>query len=179
MKKILAALVVLGCTGLGLNAQTPGPATAKNPVTDTIRQALERSAKNTIAAADEMPADKYSYKPTPEQITFGHLIVHIINANNQICSKYGGSTPPTDKPADTDPKDKLMPQLKASFDVCTQAFAKADDSNLGESITVFGDHPITRGGVIIILASEFADHYGMAAMYLRLNGLIPPTAKKN
>ena len=68
MKKILAALVVLACTGLVANAQTPATGTAKNPVTDMIRQVLERSAKNTIAAADEMPADKYSYKPTPEQI---------------------------------------------------------------------------------------------------------------
>jgi DinB superfamily len=179
MKKTLAALVVLACTGLVANAQTPAPQTAKNPVTDMIRQVLERSAKNTIAAADEMPADKYSYKPTPEQITFGHLIVHIINSNYQICSKYGGLTAPTDKPADTDPKDKLIPQLKSSFDACTQAFAKADDSNLGESIVVFGDRPLTRGAILIILASEFADHYGMEAMYLRLNGLTPPTAKKN
>ena len=183
MKKLLAALVVLGCTSLAANAQAPAAAPAaevsKNPVTDMVRQVLERSAKNTIAAADEMPADKYSYKPTPDQITFGHLIVHIINANNLICSKYSGTTPPTDKPADTDPKDKLMPMLKASFDLCTQTFAKADDSNLGESITVFGNRPVTRGGLLILVGGELADHYGMQAMYLRLNGLLPPTAKKN
>jgi hypothetical protein len=179
MKKFLVALTIVACTGFAASAQTAAPAVAKNPVTDFIRQVLERSAKNTLAAADEMPPDKYSYKPTPDQITFGHLVVHIINSNYQICSKYGGTTAPTDKPADTDAKDKLMPQLKASFDACTQAFAKADDSNLGESITVFGDRPLTRGAIVIILASEFADHYGMEAMYLRLNGLVPPTAKKN
>jgi hypothetical protein len=181
MKKFFAALVMLACTGLAANAQSQAPAAApasKNPVTDMVRQVLERSAKNTIAAADEMPADKYSYKPTPDQITFGHLIVHIINANNLICSKYGGTTAPTDKPADTDPKDKLMPQLKASFDVCTQAFAKADDSNLGESINIF-NRDLTRGGLLILVAGELADHYGMQAMYLRLNGLLPPSAKKN
>ncbi len=183
MKKILAALVILACTGLAAStqAQTPAPAAdaSKNPVTDMLRQVLGRAAQNQVAAADAMPADKYSYKPTPEQITFGHLIVHIINSNNLVCSAYGGTTATTEKPADTDSKDKLMPQLKASFDLCTQAFAKADDSNLGESIKVFGDRQISRGGVIIILASEFADHYGMQAMYLRLNGLVPPTAKKN
>jgi DinB superfamily len=180
MKKIL-----VGCLGLALmavtaGAQTPAPETSKNPVTDMMRQMLERSAKNTIEAAQEMPADKYGYKPTPEQITYGHLIVHIINANNTICSKYGGITlPAAEKPADTDPKDKLVPQVKAAFDVCTQAFAKADDSNLGESIKVFGDRPLTRGAVLLIMASELADHYGMQAMYLRLNNLLPPTAKKD
>jgi DinB superfamily len=180
MKKIF-----VGCLGLALlavtaGAQTPAPETSKNPVTDMLRIMLERSAKNTIEAAEEMPADKYGYKPTPDQITYGHLIVHIINANNTICSKYGGITLPTmDKPADTDPKDKLVPQVKAAFDICTQAFAKADDSNLGEPIKVFGDKPIARGALLLVMASELADHYGMQAMYLRLNGLLPPTAKKD
>jgi hypothetical protein len=127
-----------------------------------------------------MPADKYDYKPTPAQITFGHLIVHIINANNGLCSKYGGITLPTaDKPSDTDPKDKLVPALKASFDVCTQALAKADDSNLGEPIKVFGDRPVSRAAALVILTNEFTDHYSMQAMYLRLNGLLPPTAQKD
>ncbi len=161
-------------------AQTPAPAAPSvNPVTDMVRQVLDRSAKNTIAAAEEMPADKYEYKPTPQQITFGHLIVHIINANNTLCSKYAGATPSADKPADTDAKDKLMPMLKASFEVCTQTFAKATDANLSEQIKVFGDRPMTRGAVLIILASELSDHYSMQAMYLRLNGLLPPTAKKD
>ncbi len=177
MKKTFAACLALAFVAVSTVAQTPAP--TASPVTDMVRQVLDRSAKNTIAAAEEMPADKYDYKPTPQQITFGHLIVHIINANNTLCSKYAGATPSTDKPADTDAKDKLVPMLKSSFDVCTQTFAKATDSNLSEEIKVFGDRPMTRGAVLIILASELADHYSMQAMYLRLNGLLPPTAKKN
>jgi hypothetical protein len=190
MKRIVTMLaaMAIGIVGLavsGASAQqaTPGPAAAPaveaNPVTNIVRSLLERQAKNTIAAAEEMPADKYDYKPTPAQITFGHLIVHIINANNGLCSKYGGITlPTTEKPSDADPKEKLLPALKASFDVCTQALAKADDSNLGEPIKVFGDRPVSRAAALIILTNEFSDHYGMQAMYLRLNGLVPPTAQK-
>jgi uncharacterized damage-inducible protein DinB len=142
-----------------------------------VRTALERSAKNMIAAADEMPADKYGYSPTPEQITFGHLIVHVTNFNNLVCSKLSGTSPADSaKLADTDPKDKLLPAMKASYEYCTQAMAKVDDSNLGEQITLFGDHKMSRAAVLIVFASSFADHYGMAAMYLRLNKLVPPTA---
>ena len=177
MNKIFAVCLALGFMTIPAVAQTPAP--TANPVTDMVRQVLDRSAKNTIAAAEEMPADKYDYKPTPQQITFGHLIVHIINANNILCSKYAGLTPSAEKPTDTDPKDKLVPMLKASFDVCTQTFSKATDSNLSEEIKVFGDRPMTRGAVLIILAGELSDHYGMQAMYLRLNGLLPPTAKKD
>jgi hypothetical protein len=30
----------------------------------------------------------------------------------------------------------------------------------------------------MVLASSWADHYAEAAMYLRLNGVLPPTARK-
>lgn len=190
MKRILTMLaaIVIGIPGAAVSAASaqqaaPAPAAAPtvetNPVTNFVRLWLERQAKSTIAAAEEMPADKYDYRPTPPQITFGHLVVHIINSNNGLCSKYGGITLPTaDKPSDTDPKDKLVPALKASFDVCTQALAKADDSNLGEPIKVFGDRPVSRAAALIILTNEFSDHYATQAMYLRLNGLLPPTAQK-
>ena len=46
--------------------------------------------------------------------------------------------PAGDKLSETDPKDKLVSALKASFDFCTQTLAKVDDSNLGEQLTLFG-----------------------------------------
>ena len=154
MKKAMMAIVLLGLAPLATMAQTT-PAEA-NPVSNMLRQILERNAKNIPAAADEMPADKYSYSPTPDQITFGHLVVHITNFNNLMCSKISGTTAPDGpKLADTDPKDKLVPALKASFDYCTQALAKVDDSNLGESITVFGDRKMSKAGAMMIYAGSF------------------------
>lgn len=178
MKKIVMAFLVLGLVPMGAFAQQTAPAET-NPVSNMLRTVLERNSKNMISAAEEMPADKYSYSPTPEQITFGHLIVHVTNFNNLVCSKLSDTTP-TDsaKLADTDPKDKLLPALKTSYAYCTQALAKADDSNLGEQIVLFGDHKMSRAAVMIIFASSFADHYGMAAMYLRMNKLVPPTASQ-
>ena len=70
-----------------------------------------------------------------------------------------------------------MSSLKASFDFCTQSLAKVDDSNLGEQLTVFGGRKISRATAMIALTDDFADHYSMAAIYLRLNGLLPPTAQ--
>ena len=52
------------------------PSVTANPIVTTVRQMEGRYAKNLTGAADEMPADKYSYRPTPEQITFGHLMMH-------------------------------------------------------------------------------------------------------
>ena len=175
VKKILMVIVVLGLVPLAAVAQTTPAET--NPESNMLRPILERNAKNIPAAAEEMPADKYSYSPTPEQITFGHLVVHITNFNNLMCSKISGTAAPdVSKLSDTDPKHKLVPALKASFEYCTQALAKVDDSNLGESLTIFGDRKMSKAGAMMIYAASFSDHYGMAAMYLRLNKLVPPTA---
>jgi len=59
----------------------------KNPVSDVLREMLAGRQKNTVAAFEEMPADKFNYKPTPDQMTFAHLVVHIIGSNNMLCSK--------------------------------------------------------------------------------------------
>ena len=53
---------------------------SKNPVTDILRDALAGRQKNTVAAIDEMPADKFGFKPTPDQMSFGHLAAHIVEA---------------------------------------------------------------------------------------------------
>ena len=49
----------------------------KSPVTSVVREILPRQHKNIVAAVETMPADKFSYKPTPEQMTFAHLVLHI------------------------------------------------------------------------------------------------------
>jgi hypothetical protein len=149
-----------------------------NPVSNAVRTILERRSKITVAAAEAMPADKYGFRPTSEQMTFGHLVIHTAGANNFLCSSIAGIAAPADiKLADTDSKEKLVAALKSSFDYCTQALAKMDDSNLGEQVPFFRGDKISRAGAMIVLTDAAYDHYGMAAMYLRLNGLTPPSAQ--
>ncbi|HEV3040306.1 MAG TPA: DinB family protein [Candidatus Angelobacter sp.] len=170
MKRFLLGCIVLLCTAA--LAQT------KSPVSDALRTMLAGREKNMIAAFGEMPADKFGYKPTPEQMTFGHLAAHIVSGNYFFCSNVGDvPRPKIEELKDTEAKDKLVAALKASFEFCDSALAKADDSKLNENITWSDGKPRARAWAFVSLASSWADHYGMAAMYLRLNGLMPPTAK--
>lgn len=150
----------------------------KNPVTSVVKEILPRQQKNIVAAVDAMPADKYSYKPTEGQMTFGHLALHIIEANNAFCSKVG-DLPEVKPPVplkETDAKDKLVTAMKASFDFCSEALNKIDDSKLADPVELFGRKG-TRAFALIVLTNSWADHYSSAAMYLRLNGILPPTAQ--
>ena len=159
-------------------AQTT-PAQMKNPVSTALRDILPGRQKNTVAAVEAMPADKFNYKPTADQMTFGHLVVHMAETNYLLCGKAAAVPAPKDEEVkDTDSKDKLVAALKASFDFCSDALAKMDDSKLVETTEGFGGKQVTRAWISLILAGTWADHYAETAMYLRLNGLLPPTAKK-
>jgi len=141
-----------------------------------VQQMEEHYAKNLSGAAEEMPADKYSYKPTPAQMSFGHLMMHVAGANNGICSAIAGEKREV-KLSETDSKETLANAVKDSFTYCRQVLAKTDDSNLGRPVTMFGRSE-TLGGALVHLAADWADHYSAAAMYLRLNDLLPPSAMK-
>jgi uncharacterized damage-inducible protein DinB len=176
---LLAALLPVGAA-----AQSTTPASAPtdaapvpNPISSTVKSQLARYAKTMVAAANSMPADKYSFKPTPEMNTFAHLVMHIAQSNNLLCSKISGSSASESKLADTDGKEKLLAALQASFEFCSTALANVDDSKLGEPMVLFGNRPSSRAAALIALSDGWNDHYGAEAIYLRLNGILPPTAQ--
>jgi DinB superfamily len=195
MKRVLVTVIFVsvfsGCFGvvraqsansMSASASAPGtPQTAepvKNPVSVGLRTLLPRTRNNTLGAIGAMPADKFAYKPTPEQMSFGHLVAHIIGFNNSFCAKAADvAEPKVEEAKETDSKDKLLAAATASFDFCADALGKMDDSKLGDSIELFGGRQGPRAMAALILASGWADHYSTAAIYLRLNGILPPSAQ--
>src|ERR1700751_98182 len=102
--KIVAIAALLLNLGISLTAQAAkeqSPNTA-NPIVTTVREMEGRFAKNLTGAADEMPADKYSYKPTPDQMTFAHLMAHTAEANYAFCAAASGEAAPKEKVSETD-----------------------------------------------------------------------------
>jgi len=172
---LIPALLLLAASAI---AQTT-PAQTKSPVSSALRDILPNRQKNTIAAVEAMPADKFNYKPTADQMTFGHLVAHMVEANNMLCSGAAAvPAPKVEGVKEMDAKDKLVAALKASFDFCSDALSKMDDSKLSEMTEGPGDQQLSRARFALGIASNWADHYAEAAMYLRLNGVLPPTAKK-
>ncbi len=165
---VLAAALAMSCLALA----------QQNPVMDSVRQIMQRQEKNLTAAAEEMPPDKYGFRPTSQQMTFGTLVMHVAESNDFLCSKLSGSAAPKSQIQATDPKAKLVAALKSSFSFCSTELAKLNDSGLGAQVKVWGGREVPKAGAAIGLTNDWADHYSQAAMYLRLNGLLPPSAKK-
>src|SRR5260221_1905534 len=152
---------------------------AANPLPASVRSHFNDYAKNLVATAEIMPAEKYIFRPTPENMTFGKTIGHIGDVNNAVCSRlFTPPATPFPKSSETDTKDKLVAGLKASMDYCGEQFSKMTDANLSEMVPFFGGKKITRLGAALAVITDFADHYAGLSMHLRMNGLLPPTAQK-
>ena len=188
MKRIMLTVLALGLVPFVPLAapaqQAPAAAAAQsaqpetNPISNALRKLVADESQNTVAAVEEMPADKFGFRPTPQQNTFGHLVVHMVRANYGLCSLISGAKAPA-MPAlkDDDPKGTLVPALKAAFQFCTDSLAQIDDSHFGEMVPFIGGKMVSRGFMVVTASEDYGDHYSTAAMYLRLNGLLPPTAQ--
>jgi uncharacterized damage-inducible protein DinB len=148
-------------------------------VSEAFRDQATRASKNLLDAANEMPADKYTFKPTPAQMSFGDIVAHLVEGNDYLCGVISGAKAPARaKVTGASSKDALVGELKDSFAFCNESLAKLDDSKLDEQLPFFGGKTRSRANILFVTVGDWADHYSQSAIYLRLNGLLPPTAKK-
>jgi hypothetical protein len=186
MKSMFAALVTLALP-MTLSAQQPPAGQPANPVTTVFRQRTMTLQRNLAQAFDSIPESKFGYKPTPAQLTVGYIAQHLADDNYLFCNAFGAMKA-TRSPEETStpdsvkqnwPKATLVKQLKASFDFCEAAFAQLTDANIAEQTTLtFGGNSrqVVRASMVLGHALDMADHYSQIANYMRLNGILPPTA---
>ena len=149
-----------------------------SPLSDAVRTSVRRASSNFTAAAETMPPDKYGFKPTPAQMSFGEVIGHMAAGNDALCSSIGGVAAPKRSGLRTGAtKERLVARLRETFEFCTSVLAEVDDSRLNETVPYFGAGEVPRAQVMVAAAEEWAGHYSQLAVYLRINGLLPPTAR--
>jgi len=180
MKAVLALIAATLAATPTLLAQAPAPpppVVTNTPVVWSARQVYDRQSRFMVAAAEEMPADKYSYHPTPDQWTFAKIISHVAGSNGGVCGLLSDKpAPDAVKVADTASKADLIAAVKASFDFCSVVLDNLHDDKLGDTITYFRGARVPRARALIELTDDLEDHYSQMAAYLRLNGMLPPSA---
>ena len=174
----LAAIAAIAFASVA-SAQTPQPPQGAGPMSNALLAAWTRFSQNMPAAAELMPPDKFGFKPTPEQMSFGEILAHEAESNETLCGAMaGGAKPPSESAAGaTAPKADLVARLRKSFDTCRGVVAELKDNTLGDSVPFFGGRKATKARAAVALAQDWADHYAQAAMYLRLSGILPPSAR--
>ena len=186
--RTIRALLLTAALPLAVAAQNPAPAgPPSDPMTASMRGRMTVLYRNLGMAFDSIPANLYGYKPTPAQQSIGYIAQHLANDNYFFCNNFGEmkASRPADETSTPDsvkagwPKDSLVRQLKASFDFCQRAFAQLNDASLAQqtALTFRGQtRNVTRAGMVLGHAMDMSDHYSQIANYMRLNGMLPPTA---
>jgi uncharacterized damage-inducible protein DinB len=128
-------------------------------------------AQLSVAVAQSMPEEKYGFKPHPESMTFGQLMVHIATTNYQFCAGLKDEkVPPLPNPVG---KAGITKFLDDSFQYCSAVINAMTDTQLAAAHDSPDGHMPGRD-VLLAMYIHVAHHRGQAEIYLRDNGIKPP-----
>jgi uncharacterized damage-inducible protein DinB len=171
---ILAAVAFM--SGSAAFAQS-GSAPA-NPITASEKGFYKMVSGTVIAAAEKMPEENYSFKPTPDVRSFGQLVGHVADAQYGICSA-AGSAPAEKKNIEKTKTSKadLVAALKEAVGHCETVFDGMTDAKGAEMVKMFGFN-MAKLAVLSINTAHTDEHYGNMVTYLRIKGIVPPSSEK-
>jgi uncharacterized damage-inducible protein DinB len=129
-------------------------------------------SKLSIEVAEAMPADQFGFRPHPESMNFGELMSHIATTNYQFAAGLKDSDPPA-LPSPTT-KDAIVKFLSDSFDYCSKVIPSLSADQLSSPHNS-PDGRLLGREILLALYVHVAHHRGQAEIYLRDNGIRPPS----
>ena len=180
------AAVVLPLALAGQEPPRAVAAQASNAVARTFLSFGRPYGGWLLMAFDSIPASSYGFRPTPVQQSVGHIAQHLEDANYGLCSQFGVTRhvmTAKDSLADTVkalwPKDTLVARVRASLEFCVAAIRGLSDASLADTLRVdtpCGPIAVLRTRYLLLLVTDLAEHYSQLSNYMRLLGLVPPSA---
>jgi uncharacterized damage-inducible protein DinB len=155
-------------------AQSAPPA---NPITTSERGLYSFVSGAVIAAAQKMPEENYSFRPTPEVRSFGQIVGHVADAQYMFCSLASGEPNPAkgiEKTKTT--KADLVAALKDAVAYCNKAYDGMTDAK-GSEMVKFMNYDLAKLTVLSLNTAHADEHYGNIVTYLRMKGIVPPTSE--
>jgi uncharacterized damage-inducible protein DinB len=177
----LSAMTV-ACRGTTTPEQREPTPAAAAPGTATVLGDLLKDwqdQKDTmLKIADAMPEDKFGYKSTPPQRSYGEQVMHIATVNLDILKWIGGQTPaPSFTAESAQTKADMLKAMADSYDYGTALLKEQTDATITQTIDGRFLGPSTRARVFWFLLGHSMDVYGQMVVYLRLNGIVPPASR--
>jgi hypothetical protein len=163
---------------------TPAPAASAAPApgSETVRGDLIKDWQGQkdmmVKISDAMPENKFGYKSTPAQRNYGEQVMHIALVNVELLKVVGGkATPPAFTAGSVKTKADMLKALGDSYDFGIALLNEQTDATINETIDAAFLGKATRARVFWTLLSHSMDIYGQMAVYLRLNGIVPPASR--
>ena len=178
--------VILASLSTHASAQTTdaGADASLSPSLAAVAKSMHATIRRNIAeAAENMPAEDYAFRPTPQVRTFGEILGHIANANFLFCSQANGlASPSTTNLEKLTGKAAMVKAVLESLAYCDAVYETTTDSNFNQPVTVAGlgnrSTPTIREAVLMFNTTHNNEHYGNIVVYMRLKGHVPPSTSR-
>jgi len=175
-KGLCLLLAVVTAVPAALLGQEKAAAPA-NPITASEKGIYSFISNAVIGAAQKVPEENYSFKPTPEVRSFGQLVGHVADANYMFCSLASGeANPGKDIEKTKTSKADLVASLKDAVAYCNKAFEGMTDAKGGQMVK-FMNFDLARMTMFSLNTAHTDEHYGNMVTYMRLKGIVPPTSE--
>jgi uncharacterized damage-inducible protein DinB len=171
----MVAIAPLSLLGQDKPQVPVGP--SANPITQSEKGLYSVISGAVVKAAEKMPQENYSFKPTPEVRSFGQLVGHVADANYTFCSQASGeANPMKDIEKTKTSKSDLVSAIKDAIAYCNKAYDSMTDAKGSEMVKLFGFN-LAKLTLFSLNTAHTDEHYGNMVTYLRLKGIVPPTSE--
>jgi hypothetical protein len=166
---------IVGC-GVLVLALFCGSAVAQqagDPVAADLLKDWEAQKTRMVALAEAMPAEKYDFKATPPQRTFGEQLHHLAQVHvNMLKGLDPLGTVPVPSLGPGYDRATVIEALNEAYDYGS-AVLRASAGQLAEPA---GER--TRARAVWMAMGNAMNHYGQCVVYLRLNDIVPPASRR-
>ncbi len=138
--------------------------------------------RKLIAIAEDLPEDKYDYKPNPDSRSFVGQLLHATASMYYFTDPAQGRKPRY-------PDDPKRDNLKTKADVV--AFVKKSVEDGAAVIKSKGDKGMNElftepdskqqmhiSDLAYVMIEHSGEHYGQLVVYYRINNIVPPESRK-
>ena len=142
--------------------QAPAQGGGASDASAAVRAGFAEVSGWVTKAAELIPANRYSYKPTASVRTVGQMLGHIADSYGYYCARAAKRDVQWSDTIEKGATDKatLAPKLKQALDGCTAAYS-----------TGTGDI-----GQLMANVAHTSLHYGNLITYIRMLGMTPPSS---
>jgi hypothetical protein len=177
---LLVALVLATMPALAQEAKKAGPPKPAPSPSQAVLESWNDIGRKLIAIAEDLPEDKYDYKPNPDSRTFVAQLIHASASMYYFTDIAQGKKPHL---PDDPKRDELQTkaQIVAFVKQCVQDGANVikakGDKGLSESVPAGGPTWTRLYDLAYGLIEHSGEHYGQLVVYYRINGLVPPESR--
>jgi hypothetical protein len=179
---LLFAMVFSAIAVHGQDAQKKAPPKPAPSPSQAIQEAWNDIGRKLIAIAEDLPEDKYDYKPNPDSRTFVAQLLHASASMYYFTdTAQGKKTRYPDDPKRDELKLTGKTEIVAFVKQCVKDGAdliKAKgDKGMGEAVNDGGPHLDRLSDLAYGLIEHSGEHYGQLVVYYRINGMVPPESR--